>query len=67
VAFHRGRLLINGQPLAEPYASPCKWELAPVTVKADEYYVVGDNRTMRAADHEMGRVERWRLVGKILL
>jgi len=67
VAFHRGRLLINGQPLSEPYASPCRWELPPVPVKPDEYYVVGDNRSMRAADHYMGKVENWRIVGKILL
>ena len=45
VAFHEGRLLINGQPLAEPYVKfPCNWEQQPKQVGPNEYYVVGDNR-----------------------
>ncbi len=68
VAFHMGRLLINGNPLDEPYVKgPCYWEHEPITVGPDEYYVVGDNRTMDFYDHEQGRASRSRIVGKLLL
>ena len=68
VAFHEGRLLINGQPLDEPYVkNPCSWEHEPIPVGPDEYYVVGDNRLMGFLDHEQGRTSRDRIVGKLLL
>lgn len=68
VAFHQGRLLINGHVLEEPYVKgPCDWELPPEKVGPDEYYVVGDNRTMSFFDHEQGRADRSRIVGKVLL
>jgi hypothetical protein len=37
-----------------------------VTLTAREYFVVGDNRGMRAADHDFGRVDVSRIVGKVL-
>jgi signal peptidase I len=68
VAFKDGRVLINGTPLDEPYEkSPCDWNLPPVKLGADEYFVVGDNRTMPAELHTFGRVERERIIGKVLL
>jgi signal peptidase I len=68
VAFDNGRVLINGQPLDEPYEKwPSDWTLPPKKLELDEYFVVGDNRTMRWQDHTFGKVERSRIVGKILL
>ena len=68
VAFHQGRLYINGRALDEPYVkSPCTWEHEPEQVGPDQYYVVGDNRDMPWADHEKGRPTRDRIVGKVLL
>jgi signal peptidase I len=68
VAFHQGRLLINGQVLDEPYVqAPCDWEMSPEQVRDEQYYVVGDNRSMPAQNHEKGRAPRQRIVGKILL
>lgn len=68
VAFHAGHLLINGSILDEPYLrSSYSWEMAPVTVGAGCYYVVGDNRTMDWGDHFQGRTERDRIAGRILL
>jgi len=68
VAFHDGRLFINGQMLDEPYVRySCDWEMKPVTVGPDWYYVVGDNRSMAWADHHQGRAPRERIVGKLLL
>jgi len=68
VAFHQGRLYINGKLLDEPYVKlPGHWEREPVQVGPDQYYVVGDNRDMPWDDHVHGRAERDYIVGKVLL
>ena len=68
VGFHQGRLMVNGQPMDEPYMrGTCDWELPPEKVGPDEYYVVGDNRSMAEADHTKGRVPLRRIIGKVLL
>jgi signal peptidase I len=68
VAFHRGKAFVNGQPLWEPYLKfPCDWEYPEVELGPDMYFFVGDNRSMPQADHEFGRGERRRIVGKVLL
>lgn len=68
VEFRHGRAFINGRPLDEPYLKlPCNWDSAPVTLHADQYYVVGDNRSMPVKDHEHGAARRDRIVGRVLL
>ena len=68
VAFQDGTVLINGQPLPEPYEKwPSHWTLPPEKLDADQYFIVGDNRTMPWQLHTFGRVERYRIVGKVLL
>jgi signal peptidase I len=68
IAFHRGRLLINGQALEERYVKgPCNWELAPEQVGPDEYYFVGDNRSMDFYQHDQGRARRQKILGKVVL
>ena len=68
VAFHQGRLYINGQSMDEPYVKlPGSWEHDPVQVGLDQYYVVGDNRDMPWDDHYKGRPTRNLILGKILL
>ncbi len=68
VAFRHGHAMINGKLLYEPYVvSPCDWEVRPTVLQPNEYYFVGDNRSMAAADHEKGVAYRNRIVGKILL
>jgi signal peptidase I len=68
VSFHRGCAVINGKTLDEPYLKlKGDWEIGPRTLAPREYYVVGDNRSMAAADHEKGVAYRNRIVGKILL
>ena len=32
----------------------------------DEYFVVGDNRSMRMEDHDFGKATRNRIVGRML-
>jgi signal peptidase I len=68
VAFADGRVLINGEVLDEPYEkTPCDWNRPPVKLGPDEYFVVGDNRTMPWEDHTFGRAQRSQIVGKALL
>lgn len=68
VEFSNGRLLINGEPLDEPYVkSPCRWNSEPRKLGPDEYFVVGDNRSMSMQDHDHGVATRDRIVGKLLL
>ncbi len=68
IAFHEGHVFINGQELAEPYLKyPCNWEHQAELIGPNEYYVVGDNRSMDFYNHEQGISTRDRIVGKILL
>ena len=68
VAFHQGHAIIDGQTLDEPYIKyPCDWELPPRRLGTNEYFLVGDNRSMPASDHTMGVATRDRIVGKVLL
>lgn len=67
VAIVDGTVTINDAPLEEPkvlYRIP--WNMEPMTLEADEYFVVGDNRSMRMDDHDFGRATRNRIVGKLL-
>jgi len=69
IAFKNGRILINGEILGEPYETQvvCDWNIPPVTLAEDEYYVVGDNRSMPEENHTKGRCKRGQILGKILL
>ncbi|HEV2692595.1 MAG TPA: signal peptidase I [Verrucomicrobiae bacterium] len=68
VFFHGGKTYIDGQVLEEPYLkNSCNWEAGPFECTTNEYYVVGDNRSMPYELHTQGRAERERIVGKVLL
>lgn len=68
IAFSNGKVLVNDRPLDEPYEkNECDWNVPPVTLKADEYFVVGDNRTMPVENHVFGVVERGHIVGRVIL
>ena len=67
VAIAAGVIEINGAPLAEPYVRNRQpWDVPEVTVGPREYFVIGDNRGMRAGDHDFGRVDARRLLGKLV-
>jgi signal peptidase I len=62
-----GVVNVNGEPLVEPdVRRKAPWNFAPVTLGAEEYFVIGDNRGMRMEDHDFGRTTRDRIVGKML-
>lgn len=68
IEFSKGRLLVDGQPLPEPYLRfSCYWNRPPQKLGPDQFFVVGDNRAMRMEDHTFGATERPRIVGKVLL
>jgi signal peptidase I len=68
VAFHQGRVWINGNELSEPYLQRVSdWEMAPQRLGPDKYYVVGDNRSMPQEFHVQGPAARSRIVGKVIL
>ena len=68
VAFSKGHVLINDEELDEPYEKfPCKWNLPPEKLGPNEYFVVGDNRTMPPQYHEHGIASRDRIMGKLIL
>jgi signal peptidase I len=68
VAFVNGHVLIDDKVLDEPYEKfDCDWNLPPVKLGANEYYVIGDNRTMPPQYHTHGVASRDRIIGKLLL
>jgi signal peptidase I len=68
VGIQRGVVYINDQPLEEPYVKLPRepWNRPAVTLRPNEYLVIGDNRSMPMDQHEFGEVEAARIVGKIL-
>jgi signal peptidase I len=67
VAFASGKVLIDGEVLDEPYEKlPCDWNLPPVKLGPNEYFVVGDNRSMPSENHVFGKARRDQIVGKAL-
>lgn len=62
-----GQVIIDGQPLVEPYVrSRRPWNFAEVPIGPEEYFVVGDNRGMNMRDHAFGRVDASRIVGRVV-
>jgi signal peptidase I len=61
-----GQVQIDGVPLDEPYVKHRRpWHVPELTLGPEEYFVIGDNRGMNAADHDFGGVERSRIAGRI--
>jgi hypothetical protein len=60
----QGHLLVNGFNQPEPYLTETfDWNVPPVDLGADEFYVVGDNRTLPLSAQVAGIVERKRISG----
>jgi signal peptidase I len=62
-----GQVFINGVPLEEPYVHDRQpWDVPEVTIPPRDYFVIGDNRQMRAADHSFGRADVSRIIGRVV-
>ena len=60
-------VLINSQPLAEPYLQePPRYSFAEITVQAGSYFVLGDNRNCSDDSHRGWFVRSEDMIGKIL-
>ena len=67
VGFRDGQLLIDGEPKSEAYLEyASNWDLEPVMCAADEYFLVGDNRSMPIRSHTFGRTQASLILGKTL-
>jgi signal peptidase I len=67
VAVVEGQLRVDGNSVPEPYVRHRRpWDVPEVTLGANEYFVMGDNRGMSAGDHDFGRVDIDRILGKVL-
>ncbi len=67
VTITGGEVRIDDAPLNEPYVRYRRpWEHPEVQLGPAEYFVVGDNRGMAAADHTFGRVDAVRIVGRVV-
>jgi signal peptidase I len=68
VGVNDGRLTINGAVLNEPYSprlgAPPYQELAKTLLKADEYFLVGDNRPGSSDSRLWGAVARADIQGR---
>lgn len=67
VRIVEGTVFIDDRPLDEPYVRARRpWNVDEVTLTSNEYFVIGDNRSMNARDHDFGRVLRSRIAGRIV-
>ena len=69
VAFEEGRVLIDGQPLKEPYLDPQhtrrRSTRPPITLGPDQYFVLGDNRDASHDSRAVGPLQRRMIVGRV--
>jgi len=67
VSITRGTVLVNGAALDEPYVRErLPWQVEEVALTASEYLVIGDNRGMSARNHDFGRAQRERVLGRVI-
>lgn len=67
LAFIEGRLYIDGKLLLEPYVKyKCDWDMPPRTLGSNDYFVVGDNRSMPFMNHTKGAYQLEDIIGRAL-
>ena len=60
-----GEILVNGQVIEENYnPNPWSYTCSPTTLKENEYFVLGDNRSASSDSHQWGVLERKFIIGK---
>lgn len=69
IAMEEGVVLINGEPIDEPYLDPARTRfrrtMQPRTLGEDEYFVMGDNRDNSNDSRRIGPLPRRMLVGRV--
>lgn len=67
-AIKEGVILINGEPLAEPYLMTKNrtWNRPEIILRPNEFYFIGDNRSMEMRYHTTDTVRGDRIAGKVI-
>jgi len=67
VTIDHGRVFVNGRPLSEPYV-PARFtddrSQPEMTIPTNEYFVMGDHRSISSDSRDFGPVERDLIYGK---
>lgn len=71
VEVRGAQVLVNGEPLSEPYLlEPVRYTMPPRVVPAGQYFVLGDNRNRSTDSHrweEVGPIPAANIIGKASL
>jgi len=67
VTIENQQVLVDGEPLDEPYIRAAPLYTGTWTLGPEEYFVLGDNRNNSHDSHTFGPIERESLVGKATL
>ena len=67
ISIKNGIVHINGQVFDETYmVDKGDWNLKDQHLDIDQYFVIGDNRSMPIFQHKFGKTEKRRIIGKML-
>jgi signal peptidase I len=67
VSFMGGQLFVNGDSINEGYLKEGgSWTMPEMSLRSDEYFVAGDNRSVNISYHTLGSVYRSDILGGIL-
>ena len=64
IAIAKGRVLVDGWPLDEPYARPVPYDGGPWVLREDQVFVLGDNRRFSQDSRQWGPLQIGEIIGK---
>src|SRR5688500_10460187 len=68
IEIRDGDIYINDQILVEGYeASSPEYRFGPITLEADQYFVLGDNRDASKDSHQFGPINGDQIKGRVIL
>jgi signal peptidase I len=67
-SVRQGVIYINGEPIEEPYLHTHNksWNLQELILRPEEYFFMGDNRSMDMASHTADTIRRERIIARVL-